>query len=314
MQLPWISDREILQARPVRNSLRTDRPAAFFVEAERTQQGTIEDVATLFLTNRECPFRCLMCDLWKNTTPDAVPSGAIPRQIDYALERLPNTRHLKLYNSGNFFDGQAIPTADHPAIISRIRHFDTVIVENHPKLCNERTLDFHDRLGTEFEIAMGLETVHPQVLPRLNKNMSLHDFSSAARRLHEHGIHVRTFILVRPPYLNEAEGIEWAGRSLEFAFANHVRCCALIPTRTGNGIMEQLAADGHFAPPAIRSLERVQETGLPEPRGRIFVDLWDLESFSRCPHCRDRRIDRIRRMNHEQRVPPPVPCDCAVTP
>ena len=310
MEYPTISEAQILSARPPRNVLRTDRPSAFFVEAERNHRGEIEDVATLFLTNRECPFRCLMCDLWKNTTTESVPRGAIPQQIDYALERLPATRHIKLYNSGNFFDAQAIPREDYASIISRIRHFDTVIVENHPKLCSTRALEFHNQLGTEFEIAMGLETVHPEVLPRLNKNMTLQDFSTAATLLHQNGIHIRTFILVRPPFLNEDQGVTWAKRSLEFAIANHVRCCALVPTRPGNGILDQLATDGHFASPSIRSLETVQAASLPEPRARIFVDMWDIEKFADCPRCRDRRIERIRIMNQEQQTPPIVECDC----
>ena len=30
---------------------------------------------------------------------------------------------------------------------------------------------------------------------------------------------MRAFILVRPPFLSEDEGLEWAKRSLDFAFA-----------------------------------------------------------------------------------------------
>ena len=46
---------------------RSLRPYAFFVEEERSASGEVVPVATVFLTNRECPWRCLMCDLWKNT-------------------------------------------------------------------------------------------------------------------------------------------------------------------------------------------------------------------------------------------------------
>ena len=94
-------------------------------------------MATLFLTNRECPFRCLMCDLWKHTLEETVPVGAIPAQIDFALERLPPAKHIKLYNSGNFFDPQAIPREDYAEIARRVRSFDTLIVENHPRLCGD---------------------------------------------------------------------------------------------------------------------------------------------------------------------------------
>src|SRR2546422_10963428 len=64
------------------------RPHAFFAEKERSESGAIVDVATVLLTNRECPWRCLMCDLWQNTLTETVPPGAIPAQIDYALHGL----------------------------------------------------------------------------------------------------------------------------------------------------------------------------------------------------------------------------------
>jgi len=89
-------DTWILQARPPRNSVDPMRPYLFFAEEERSAAGEIVPVNTVFLTNRECPWRCLMCDLWKNTLSETVPLGAIPAQIEYALERLPNARHVKL--------------------------------------------------------------------------------------------------------------------------------------------------------------------------------------------------------------------------
>src|SRR5260370_339314 len=48
---------------------------------------------TIFLTNRECPYRCLMCDLWTNTLDATVPKGAIAAQIRDALINLSGTRH-----------------------------------------------------------------------------------------------------------------------------------------------------------------------------------------------------------------------------
>src|SRR5207249_2960810 len=97
----FMNDAQILSLRPAKNAVDPARPYAFLVEPERTRAGVVEDAAVLFLTNRECPFRCLICDLWKNTTDARVPDGAIARQIEYALSRLPPARHIKLYNAGN---------------------------------------------------------------------------------------------------------------------------------------------------------------------------------------------------------------------
>ena len=313
MKLPRsdISDREILDARPARNSLGIDRPYEFLVEPERGADGLVEDVATIFLTNRECPFRCLMCDLWKNTTVESVPVETIPRQIDYALERLPEAQYVKLYNSGNFFDAKAIPKEDWPAIVERVRGFKSVIVENHPKLCGDGCFEFQDMLaarGVELEIALGLETVHPEVLPRLNKQMTTEDFSRAAEKLLAAGIRLRTFILLRPPFLSEEEGIEWAMKSIEFAFEHGVSCCSVVPTRAGNGIMEQLDSNGLFASPKLSSMEDVQERGIQLNAGRVFVDTWDAQQFASCPDCAERRIQRIAGMNLSQQIAPRIKC------
>ena len=124
---------------------------------------------------------------------------------------------------------------------------------------------------------MGLETVHPDVLPRLNKHLDLEDFRDAATRLKRAGIRVRTFILLRPPFLSEADGVLWACRSLDFAQDCGVDVCVVIPTRGGNGVMEDLAARREFEPPNLASLEACLDYGLQRGRGRVFVDLWDAE-------------------------------------
>lgn len=275
-------------------------------------------MATLFLTNRECPWRCLMCDLWQNTLTESVAPGAIPEQIDFALGQLglpdptaANPAHIKLYNSGSFFDPRAIPVADHPAIAKQVRGFERVIVECHPKLVGERTLAFRDLLadGPTLEVAMGLETAHPEVLAKLNKRMTLDDFARAADFLRANGLALRVFVLVKPPFLtDEAEALDWAKRSIDFAFKCGATVVSLIPTRAGNGALEALAAEGQFAPPSLSTLEAALNYGVGLGRGRVFADLWDLEKFSDCAQCFPKRRQRLEAMNLEQTILTGVEC------
>jgi radical SAM enzyme (TIGR01210 family) len=302
--VPLFTDDWVLERRPARNALSADRPYAYLAESEPTADGRVVDVATLFLTNRECPFRCLMCDLWKNTLPESVAPGQIPEQIRWALARLPPAQYLKLYNAGSFFDPRAIPTADYATIAELAKPFERVIVECHPRLVGARCWKFRELLSGELEVAMGLETAHSEVLARLNKQMTLDDFARAAHDLCERGISVRAFIMIRPPFLTEAEGLEWAKRSIDFAFSNGVECCSLIPTRDGNGAMEELARHGHFAPPSLDSMEAVMEYGLSRRAGRVFIDLWDIGKVSPDAPNRAERVARLARMNLSQRVEP----------
>jgi archaeosine synthase beta-subunit len=304
------NDQWIVSHRGAKNSLDPRKPYAWLVEKERSVSGEIEDTAIIFLTNRECSYHCLMCDLWKNTTDTSIPVGAIPDQIEWALERIKDARHLKLYNSGSFFDMRAIPVEDYPRIASLVSHFDTVIVESHPKLIGENVLQFRDMLKPELHVAMGLETVNPDLLLRLNKKMSLHDFTHAVSFLTSHGILSRAFVLLRPPFLTEEEGIYWAERSLDFAFRIGVECCTVIPVREGNGAMDLLMESGHFSRPDIRSLETVLEYGIGLNSGRVFADLWDLKLFSGCDRCFEKRKDRMNGMNLNQNIADQVYCDC----
>lgn len=306
-----LDDRWILSHRSSKNPVNTQEPYAFLVEAERSASGVIEPVATVFLTNRECPFRCLMCDLWKNTTGEKTPPGAIPHQISRALEQLPPARHIKLYNSGNFFDTKAIPPEDYRTIAALLEPFETVIVECHPKLINERCLHFRDMLRGKLEVAIGLETAHPDVLQKLNKRMDLDDFLQSVQFLTDNDIPTRAFTLLRPPFLTEQEGVLWAKRTLDFAFDAGVGCCVVIPTRAGNGAMDWLQARGYFSPPSIGSLEQVMVYGLQLRAGRVFADLWDLDIFSNCPHCFERRKKRLEAINFQQVAQPEISCACS---
>jgi radical SAM enzyme (TIGR01210 family) len=286
------------------------RPHGFCLEQERSDSGRIESSGVILLTNKECPWRCLMCDLWRHTTTRTVPPGAIARQIEFALEQFGSLpEQLKLYNSGSFFDPAAIPPAEYPAIASAVAFAKRIVIESHPRLVGEKTLRFRDLLSGSLEVAMGLETVHPQVLPRLNKKFELSHFSQATKFLRNNGIAVRAFVLVKPPFLDEAEGLEWAVKSAAFALSCGVTVVSLIPTRPGNGAMERLMETGEFSPPRLATLEKALELAL-EVRGdgRIFADTWDLEQFSRCPACFEKRRQRIHAMNLSQRIPPAIDC------
>ncbi len=307
---PAERNRWILARRGARNALDPRRPYAYLLEDERAEDGSVVPVATIFLTNRECPWRCLMCDLWQNTLTERLPPGAIPEQIDHALAHLAPARQIKLYNSGSFFDSQAIPVEDYEAIARRVAGFERVVVESHPALVGPRCVHLRDLLSpAQLEVAMGLETVHPEAGPRLNKRMTLDQFARAADFLQEIGAALRVFILVKPPFLEEAEALEWAVRSLDFAFDCGASVAALIPTRFGNGAMEALGEQGHFSPPALATLEAALASGIAQGRGRVFADLWDLERFSNCHHCFAARAERLQIMNLQQTIPPLPHCN-----
>jgi archaeosine synthase beta-subunit len=293
----------------VKNPVDPFVPYHFLQEQEPDTDGTLIRVNTLFLSSKECSFQCIMCDLWKNTLEGNTPLGAIAKQMDYASARLPQAEVIKLYNSGNFFDQKAVPPQDYPDILSRLKGYQRVIVENHPKLCGDLCLEFNEQLEGKFEIAMGLETVHPEALLKLNKQITPVDFRNASVFLNKNGIDVRAFILFNLPHVtSQKENSLWTLKSILFAFESGAKRCILIPTRPGTFLMKSLFEKGLFVLPVLHELENVFDIALDLKQGQVFIDTWDLDAISQCSECFEARKQRLELMNLHQKIYPRITC------
>lgn len=304
------SSRWVRSLRSTRRLIDPQEPIGHLWEEERTPDGRLLPAFTIFLAGAECPFTCVFCDLWRETLDGPTPAGALPVQIRKALAAagpLPSPAAVKLYNASNFFEPRAVPVEDEDEILALAAPFARVTVECHPRLIGDRCLRFAERLAGRLEVAMGLETVHPEALPRLNKGLTLDDFDRAAGTLRHAGIGMRAFVLVGSPFVPPEEAAEWAVRSAIHAFEQGAERVSLIPVRGGNGAMEALREAGDFTPPRLDQLEEALERSMD--LGIVTVDLWDVRRFASCPHCADARLARLDRMNRSGSPEPRIACN-----
>lgn len=321
----------IRAARGPRNQVARDRPVASFTEQEVWAAGQTIETTVVILGGAECRFTCAMCDLWRNTTRSATPPGAVPEQISHAVTAAAAPaaggladgppRWIKLYNGSNFFDPRAVPPADLPTIADLVSPFARVIVENHPRLTTAAIPRFRDQCRGRLELALGLECIHPDILPKLNKQMTLADFTSACRQLHAWGIDTRAFVLLGLPWLPPAEAVDWCLRGVQFAWEQGVRHVSVVPTRPGNGFLDQLGLEGLFVAPTAAAVEALAaavftatlhtaRTPAGDPQ-LVTVDLWDWPRLTgHCGSCRDQRLARLAAMNQSQGLLSPVSLSC----
>ncbi len=327
MSNPALTTEQIVALRPhIIRPEASPLPVAVLDELEATESATDSSAATatvitVLLRGSECSFRCTMCDLWKTTHHGPTPRGNLPAQIRYALtSRTAITAHshqrwIKLYNASNFFAPYNVPTEDLPAIAELVAQFERVVVENHPKLTSQRIAQFARRLQGRLEVAMGLETVEPDILRGLNKQVTVDEVRTATLQLIEMGVDVRLFVLLRPPGLSEAAGVEWCLASIEAARQWGARHVTIIPTRSGNGAMEHLQTAGHFEPPLASSLERVLHQSVARSPMVVTADTWDWSQLrGLCNACSPSRRTALEQTNLTQRASPPATfhsCDCA---
>jgi len=306
----------VISRRGKRNLVDQRVPYAFLRERELASNGKLAEVVTVFLTNRECPWKCFMCDLWQNTLEEPVDSGAIPAQITFALNKLdiplsgPGRAafQIKLYNSGSFFDPKAVPVQDYSAISDAVSGFGNLIVESHPRLIGDRCLEWRNLISSPLEVAMGLETANSAALDQLNKGFRLTDFQRACKTLQSAGIAIRVFLLVNGPFIKPQEQREWVSRSVDVARTAGASVICLIPTRHDSGAMRDLCLSNQFEPTVLSQLETAFDDALMAGGVRLFADLWDLRSFSQCDPCFDKRLARLERMNEQQILIDRVDC------
>jgi radical SAM enzyme (TIGR01210 family) len=280
------------------------------VEEERRPSGRIERTLTVFLAGAECPFTCSFCDLWRYTTEGPTPLGAIPAQIVDTLATIEGDypERIKLYNASNFFDRRAVPTDDLPRIANLCAHFSAVTVESHANTVGPGTLDFSRRIPGRLEVAIGLETIHPEASARLNKRLDLAHFDRSVAFLVGNGIDVRAFVLLGVPHIPPEETVDWTVRATKYAAECGAAVVSIIPVRGGNGELERLEALGDFARPSLRQLETALDRCVGWSRTVVTADLWDAERLSACDTCRALRVERLRRLNVTGCAEPPVVC------
>jgi radical SAM enzyme (TIGR01210 family) len=289
------------------------RPLGWHTEDERTRDGLARTL-TVFLAGAECPFACVFCDLWKQTLDVPTPEGALPNQLRLALASVHGTppQRVKLYNASNFFDPRAVPPADRPRIASLVADFEVVTVECHPRLVlgGDEAAAFAHVLRGRLEVAMGLETVHPDAAARLDKQMTLADYDAACARLRGAGIGIRAFVLLGAPFVPASERVLWTLRSIEHALAHGADAVSIIPVRGGNGALDRLSAAGTFAPPSLRDLEDALDATVGLGPGVVLADLWDADRLRACDACREPRLSRLALTNANGSLLPRVECGC----
>lgn len=309
---PSADDSRIRRLRGHKPKVDPTKAHGWLLEEERSATGRVERALTVFLTGSECSFTCSFCDLWRFTIDGPTPVGALPKQIADTLRSVdgPVADRIKLYNASNFFDHRAVPAEDIPAIVELVAPFAGVTVESHANTIGAQTLELAHQMPGRLEVAMGLETIHPEAIANLNKRLDLTRFDRAAGFLADNGIGLRVFVLLGVPYIPRRESIEYTVRAARYAADRGAAMVSLIPVRGGNGELERLESLGHFTPPTLAQLETVLEKCLQFTGTVITADLWDVDRLPACEDCRLARVERIRRMNVTGRAERRV--DCAV--
>ena len=190
-------------------------PIRVWVDEDRTPGGVGESLTIIFNTDG-CRWArvggCTMCGYVGESNEGAVTTEALLEQLRKAVEHeesegveCPN---VKIYTSGTFFDEREIPAEARKEILDTFSD-RRVVVETLPDFVeHEPVEDAVERVDT-LDIAVGLETADDHVRREcVNKYFEYSEFERAAEVADDVGAGVKSYLLMKPPFMTEKEAVE----------------------------------------------------------------------------------------------------------
>ncbi len=180
--------------------------------------GKVVDAWVIILRTTGCYWArasgCSMCG-YVNDTATEVTEADLAHQLASVLPRHRGQPLAKVYTSGNFFDDHEMPPASRASLLKALGdRCDKVIVETLSHMVRKEQVEEALRHVDRLEVAFGLESTNDRVLRyAVNKMWGLKEHARAAALVRGAGATVKTYLLVKPPFLTEREAIEDAVRS-----------------------------------------------------------------------------------------------------
>jgi archaeosine synthase beta-subunit len=289
-----------------------DKPAHVEMREESFHGENVKRAVVFLLTNGcEWALRsghgCTMCGhLAKQTrTEQPISADHFVGQFRAALRTINSSDApvLNIFNNGSFFNEREIPAEARRSILRMTNESPSVkklLVECRPEYVDKTVVDEIRSLipNKEVEIAIGLESASDQVRRlSINKGFSLREFAQAAEVIKGNGLGLKTYVLLKPPFLSESEAIEDTVETIQAAFSMGVDTVSLeAMTVQRHTLVEYLTERGAYRVPWLWSiLEVVKRTA---HLGRLQVGLFQFyPSPGSVPHncdlCNHRVMDAI---------------------
>ncbi len=270
----------------------------FWLEKDIIREKVLDSFVVVLRTTGCRWRRCSMCSYWMDSSAKASQDDIL-REMESSLEELDrisrerniNEVMLKIYTSGSFLDEKEVHSETRKRILKEVEDREIikkVVVETRPEFVERELIkECVDRLeGKIFEVAIGLETSDDLIRTEyIRKGFSFSDFVKAAHVITEGGASLRTYLLLKPPFMSEKEAIKDVVRSSE-RVSKHVKCDTIsinLCNIQKETFLEWLWKRGYYRPPwlwsAVECLSRVKKS----LRDRCMV-------ISSPPYVRSRRV------------------------
>lgn len=293
-------------------------------------QGRNRRRAVLFLLSNGCEWAlkgahgCTMCGHLAKQTMSPVPlrTEDILTQFLGEFEKIDfgETPILNLYNNGSFFNEREVPAEARRRIlgeINRQKKIKMLVVETRPEFVDDASMAEMRALVPDLhvEVAMGIETMDDfKRTVSINKGFSLRRYDEAILTIRKHGLQPRSYVLLKPPFFSEREGIEEAVRTTRHAFEAGTATVSIEAcTYQKYTLTSYLVDSGLYRLTKLWSVIEVARR--TQALGKVLVGLFQFFPSPEhvpynCPLCSDRVLEAFKEYNRTMAITALDGLDC----
>ena len=208
-------------AKAKQQSWDANEPATVYYTPETLADGTPCSAITVILRTKGCHWwwssGCTFCGYF-NDTRDDVTNEDLHAQWAYAKSKFDDFKDhamVKVYTSGSLLEDREIPVPFQETVLRDCQELGKeLIVESRCEQLTEEKLAWATSINTSFAVAIGLEAYDDEVLRfHVNKGFTTKSWDRAVTNLEKFNIRVKTYLMFKPPFMNEADallhGVKW---------------------------------------------------------------------------------------------------------
>ncbi len=245
-----------------------DMPSAVWTGKDHVD-GNVENTLTMIFRTSGCWWGkvggCTMCGYVYDSAHTSPSADDLVSQFRKAMVKASKFDRfmVKIFTSGSFLDEKEVPADALSKILSLLEEDDRVfkvVVESRPEFLAEASMKFclaHLK-GTLFEVAIGLETSSDLIRKHsINKGFTFRDFVRAAEIAKSNGVAVKTYLMLKPPFIPEKQALEDIVTSVrEASVYSNVISINLCNVQKGT-LIEYLWERGEYRPPWLWSIVEI---------------------------------------------------------
>ena len=200
----------------------TKKPVSCWSEKDVLNKEIVDAFVIIFRT-RGCTWAlnsgCSMCGYFNDSSWSKVSDDDLLTQFNTAMKNYNDQKFVKIFNSGSFLDDKEISPKAQKEILSKLAEkAEKISVESRPEYVTNEKLDKIKKImGSKiFEIGIGLETANDEIRKNnINKGFTFKDYKKAADLIKKHGFSLKTYVLIKPPFISEKMAIDDAIQTVD---------------------------------------------------------------------------------------------------